>query len=243
MAEGSEATQMTDMLDTTGSDGLQPATRDGTASSAAHETRQRIVETANKLFHVYGYQKTTVADIARELGMSPANVYRFFASKAELTKAVAGVVTAGLHSAMIGDPSSQAQSCSERLREMVRRHFHHMRERYADNRKIHDLLEAAMEEAWDEIEIHKARMRASFAEVIREGISQGEFAEQDVETSAMLFQHSLIMFFHPALIAQTCRCFAEGQQDHLFEPMVDFALAALRDGRYRELPAELKQTV
>ncbi|MBL6432008.1 MAG: hypothetical protein HPM95_16195 [Alphaproteobacteria bacterium] len=58
----------------------------------------------------------------------------------------------------------------------------------------------------------------------------------------MLFQHSLIMFFHPALIAQTCRCFAEGQQDHLFEPMVDFALAALRDGRYRELPAELKQT-
>ena len=88
MAEGSEATQMTDMLDTTRSDGSQAATRDGTASSAAHETRQRIVETANKLFHVYGYQKTTVADIARELGMSPANVYRFFASKAELTKAL-----------------------------------------------------------------------------------------------------------------------------------------------------------
>ena len=43
-------------------------------------------------------------------------------------------------------------------------------------------------------------------------------------------------------VAQTCRCFAEGEQDHLFEPMVDFALAALRDGRYRELPAELKQT-
>ncbi|WP_051242358.1 TetR/AcrR family transcriptional regulator [Stappia stellulata] len=234
---------MSDTLDTTRSDRLQAATRDGTASSAAHETRQRIVETASKLFHVYGYQKTTVADIARELGMSPANVYRFFASKAELTKAVTGLVTADLRSVMVTDPGQKAQTCCERLREMVRRHFHHMRERYADNRKIHDLLEAAMEEAWDEIETHKAQMRSAFAEVIRDGISKGEFAEQDVETSAMLFQHSLIMFFHPALVAQTCRCFAEGQQDHLFEPMVDFALAALRDGRFRALPAELKQTV
>ena len=45
--------------------------------------------------------------------------------------------------------------------------------------------------------------------------------------------------FNPALVAQTCRCLPEGHQDLMFEPMVDFALAALRDGRFRDLPAEV----
>lgn len=216
------------------------ATRDGITSAAARETRRRIVDKANSLFHIYGYQKTTIADIARELGMSPANVYRFFASKSELTKAVTGVVTEHLREVMLKDiADNPGATASERLRTMVRSHFHHMRERYTENRKIHDLLEAAIEEAWDEIEMHKTAMRETFAVAIRQGIETGEFPQQDADASAMLFQHSLVMFFHPALVAQSCRCLSEGHQDLMFDPMVDFALAALRDGRFRELSPEL----
>jgi AcrR family transcriptional regulator len=228
---------MSELLET---DETLAATRDGTTSAAAREMRRRIVEKASELFHHYGYQKTTVADIARELGMSPANVYRFFSSKAELTKAVTLLVTGGLREAMERGIEKAPGSAADKLRRMVRQHFHHTRDSYTADRKIHDLLEAAMEEAWDEIEVHKAQMRASFARLIREGIGSGEFPEQDVETAAMLFQHSLVMFFHPALVAQTCRCLPEGHQDLMFDPMVDFALAALRDGRFGDLPAELR---
>ena len=42
------------------------------------DTRERILAVAERLFRQIGYQKTTVADIAKELRMSPANVYRFF---------------------------------------------------------------------------------------------------------------------------------------------------------------------
>ena len=42
------------------------------------DTRERILVVAERLFRQLGYQKTTVADIAKELRMSPANVYRFF---------------------------------------------------------------------------------------------------------------------------------------------------------------------
>ena len=48
------------------------------------DPRQQIVETAERLFREIGFQKTTVADIARELHMSPANVYRFFSAKSEI---------------------------------------------------------------------------------------------------------------------------------------------------------------
>ena len=52
------------------------------------ETRARIMETAEALFRRLGFAKTTVADIASELDMSPANVYRFFPSKNAIVQAI-----------------------------------------------------------------------------------------------------------------------------------------------------------
>jgi AcrR family transcriptional regulator len=54
--------------------------------------RRRIVQAAIRLHREIGFKKTTVADIARGASMSPANVYRFFASK----QAIEGVVVADL---------------------------------------------------------------------------------------------------------------------------------------------------
>ena len=56
------------------------------------DQRTRIVTTAERLFGEIGFQKTTVADIARALRMSPANVYRFFHSKAEINEAVGALI-------------------------------------------------------------------------------------------------------------------------------------------------------
>ena len=44
------------------------------AGSRAEATRAAIMDTAERLFRTLGYQKTAVADIAREVRMSPATV-------------------------------------------------------------------------------------------------------------------------------------------------------------------------
>ena len=54
------------------------------------DVRERILVTAERLFREIGYQKTTVADIAKALRMSSANVYRFFDSKKSINAGVAG---------------------------------------------------------------------------------------------------------------------------------------------------------
>jgi AcrR family transcriptional regulator len=56
--------------------------------SKGKDTHRQIVEVAERLFRQIGFQKTSVADIARELHMSPANIYRFFAAKSEINEAV-----------------------------------------------------------------------------------------------------------------------------------------------------------
>src|ERR1700737_2383501 len=52
------------------------------------DTRERIMATAEALFRRLGFAKTAVADIASELRMSPANIYRFFPSKNAIVEAI-----------------------------------------------------------------------------------------------------------------------------------------------------------
>ena len=90
-----------------------------TANIVADPTRQenvtRILDCAERLFRHYGYGKTNVADIARELGMSPANIYRFFASKVEIHQAVCGRML-GASYKMAYEISRLPISAEERLR-------------------------------------------------------------------------------------------------------------------------------
>jgi AcrR family transcriptional regulator len=56
------------------------------------EVRARILEVAAKYFRRIGCRKTSVADIAFELGMSPAKVYRCFPSKSAINESICGRV-------------------------------------------------------------------------------------------------------------------------------------------------------
>src|SRR5437667_12496751 len=83
------------------------------------DTRERILVVAERLFRQIGYQKTTVADIAKELRMSPANVYRFFDSKKSIHEGVART--------LMGEVEVEAQRIAQasgpasvRLREMIK---------------------------------------------------------------------------------------------------------------------------
>src|SRR5947207_10162612 len=46
-----------------------------------HDVRQQIVAAATEHFSRYGYEKTTVSDLAKAIGFSKAYIYKFFESK------------------------------------------------------------------------------------------------------------------------------------------------------------------
>src|SRR4029077_592861 len=117
------------------------------------DTRERILEVAERLFRQIGYQKTTVADIAKELRMSPANVYRFFDSK----KAIHEGVARGL----MGEVEVEARRIAEmhgpaapRLRELMKTVHRMNSERYVADCKLHEMVAVAMEEDWDVCVVH-----------------------------------------------------------------------------------------
>src|SRR5579859_2975089 len=66
-------------------DGNQPSGRRGPPE---HERRAQIIAAADEHFRRYGYDKTTVADIARAIGLSSAYIYKFFDSKQAVGEAI-----------------------------------------------------------------------------------------------------------------------------------------------------------
>ena len=48
---------------------------------ADHDVRNQIVVAATEHFSRYGYEKTTVSDLAKVIGFSKAYIYKFFESK------------------------------------------------------------------------------------------------------------------------------------------------------------------
>src|SRR5258706_13178547 len=109
-----------------------------------HDTRERILVVAERLFREIGYQKTTVADIAKVLRMSPANVYRFFDSKKAIHEGVARTLMGGVEDAAQA-VAARHEWAASRLRELMTT-IHRMNcERYIGDSKLHDTVEIAME--------------------------------------------------------------------------------------------------
>ena len=185
------------------------------------DTRERILVVAERLFREIGYQKTTVADIAKVLRMSPANVYRFFDSKKAIHEGVARTMMGGVEDAAQAI-AARAGPAALRLRELVITIHRMNSERYVGDSKLHEMVEIAMEESWEVCVAHMQRLTETIASVIAEGAASGEFDAPDVPLAAMCTCTAMMRFFHPQMIAQ-----ATNKPGPSLDQMVDFVLAGL----------------
>ena len=185
------------------------------------DTRERILVVAERLFRQIGYQKTTVADIAKELRMSPANVYRFFDSKKAIHEGVARV--------LMSEVEVEAQRIARtrgpataRLRELMNTVHRMNAERYVGDSKLHEMVAIAMEEDWDVCVAHMELITETIGGVIAEGAATGEFEVTDVPLAAMCACTGMIRFFHPQMIAQCAN-----KPGPSIDEMIDFIVAGL----------------
>jgi AcrR family transcriptional regulator len=185
------------------------------------DVRERILTTAERLFREIGYQKTTVADIARDLRMSPANVYRFFDSKKSINAGVARRLMGEVEQAS-SKIASGRKGATETLRQLLSTVHRMNSDRYVADSKMHDMVAAAMEESWDVCRLHMECITATIATVIAEGVASGEFRVTDVTAAAQCTCTAMARFFHPQLIAECA-----DKPGPTLDQMIDFVVAGL----------------
>ncbi|PBC02397.1 TetR family transcriptional regulator [Mesorhizobium sp. WSM3860] len=163
------------------------------------EMRARILDVAEAHFRRFGSQKTSVADIASELRMSPANVYRFFPSKGAITASICALAVNEL--AEIASTIAQSSApAPEKLVRLLTAVHHHGKTTLVKEKRMHDLIVAAMRENWAIIKAHIERMLTIFEAIIREGIEAGQFKVEDPAEAARVVNTAFTAFLHPILI-------------------------------------------
>jgi AcrR family transcriptional regulator len=141
---------------------------------ADHTVRAQIVEAAREHFSHYGYQKTTVSDLAKSIGFSKAYIYKFFDSKQAIGEAICSktltAIVAAVEAAVAG-----ATTPTEKLRQMFRILVSTGVSLFFNDRKLHDLAAHAAGEQWPSVRAYCERTRQILAEIVREGRESGEF--------------------------------------------------------------------
>ena len=171
------------------------------------DTRDRIMDVADRLFRQVGFAKTTVADIAAELDMSPANVYRFFASKNAIVEAICRRCLAELDERAWEIARSRGSAVA-RIERLILEILAYHKANLLTDKRVNDIVLVAIEHNWDHIRAHKDALRNVVELILRDGIDAGEFEAVDPRTTADLILRSVVVFTHPVLIGQ---CLQDGE--------------------------------
>lgn len=154
---------------------------------------------ADRILH-YGYNKTTMSEIAADCGMSAGNIYRFYPSKIDIAEAM---------TRQFGNESRAAYE--DIIRDAAR----------SATRKMHDFFVARLERTFRVFEMHpklmeladimgrerpeylaeeRAQERMQIERILDEGQASGDFAlPTDLTITADLVQCAMMKFRIPQL--------------------------------------------
>jgi AcrR family transcriptional regulator len=170
------------------------------------DTRARIMETAEALFRRLGFAKTAVADIAAELKMSPANVYRFFPSKNAIVEAICRRCLSEVEEKAWSVARSKGPA-AQRMERLFLEILAYHKENLLIEHRVNEMVVFAIEHMWDTIRAHKDVMRNVTELVLRDGIEAGEFEPVEPGATADLIMRSMVYFCHPMLVSE---CLEQG---------------------------------
>ncbi|CAN7741790.1 Bacterial regulatory protein, tetR family [compost metagenome] len=141
---------------------------------ADHNVRSQILEAATEHFSLYGYEKTTVSDLAKAIGFSKAYIYKFFDSK----QAIGEVICANCLCAITDEVDAaiaDVPTASERLRRLFKALVEAGARLFFQDRKLYAIASAAAQERWQPVLNYEDHIKQVVMRIVLEGRKSGEF--------------------------------------------------------------------
>ena len=185
-----------------------------------------IIDSALKVFGEKGYYNATIAEIARDAGVSEATIYEYFGSKEDLLFAIPGEITSQTV-AFLDSITPYIKGAENKIRAIAYGYFN----LYKDNPNYSSLvlLDLKHNRNFLDAESYKPVKRAAnfILEAIKEGMESGEFRE---DIDAYLVRSMILgtiehLFF---------RWHLKGREEEILdfiEPMLDIIASGIKPGR------------
>ena len=152
--------------------------------------KETIIEAAATLFHVKGFNATSMRDLAEQVGVEAASLYNHIRSKSELLQEICFKV-ANEFTANIEAVDNSGQQAISKVEALLRFHIHqmiyHYESVYVSDREWKHLTDPYLSNYQNQRRIYRKR----FAAIIEEGIQKKEIKNMDAPTAVLIILHAV----------------------------------------------------
>ncbi|MGM3161678.1 TetR/AcrR family transcriptional regulator [Dickeya undicola] len=141
---------------------------------ADHDVRDQIVSAATEHFKLYGYEKTTVSDLAKAIGFSKAYIYKFFSSKQVIGEMICANCLREIESE-VRAAVEEADQPPEKLRQMFKTIVEASLRLFFQDRKLYEIAASSASERWQSAIAYEERIQTLLHDILLEGRQSGDF--------------------------------------------------------------------
>lgn len=176
------------------------AALDGGRGPAEHDVRTQIIVAATAHFSHYGYDKTTVSDLAKAIGFSKAYIYKFFASKQAIGEVICanclGQIESEVRQALQG-----VQAPDDRLRVLFTVIVEAGLRLFLQDRRLYEIAVAAATDQWPSAKAYQDRIGQLVEDIIKEGRACGAFESRtSLEETGRAVYQVLLPYLNPVTL-------------------------------------------
>ena len=139
-----------------------------------HDVRVQIVIAAKEHFSRYGYEKTTVSDLAKSIGFSKAYIYKFFESKQVIGELICSNCLIEMEAA-IRQAVADAQRPPEQLRRLFKAMVTATLRLFSEDRKLYEIATSASAERWQAAVTYEKHIHQLLLDILEAGRQAGDF--------------------------------------------------------------------
>lgn len=160
------------------------------------EVASQILDVAERRFADYGYNKTTMAEIAADCDMSVGNLYRHYDSKSAIAAAsMSRFLDLKLQQGI--DAAAKKFRTCEKMSAFLLARLRLSYARAVDSRHLHELVQAIDSHHSQLLFQQEQKVIDAMAAILEAGIAAAEVAPLDAQRTAYLLHQSLLRYNHP----------------------------------------------
>ena len=169
------------------------------ARSPSPSADARLLAIAAQQLKAHGAKAVTVVGVAELAGMTHANVYRYFPSKAALIDAIAARWLKNLE-ATIAEIADAPDPADDKLERLIQAQARAQRDLLANDRHLFDVYCSATENNRALVRKHRARLRELVERVLDEGMATAKFDPRERDRALGFIGDAAYRFVNPVAV-------------------------------------------
>jgi AcrR family transcriptional regulator len=169
-------------------------------SKDKQEIKDQIMAAAEKRFLQYGFNKTTMGEIAKDCHMSAANIYRFFKNKNDIASEMASQSLLEAQHVLKELVRDTRLTPVEKLKSFTLAKLQMNYKMFSQQPNYFEIVNYIVKERDDLLEKHHDKITSFIAEILAEGNRMSLFDVDDIFTVADTFLKAVTLFICPVLV-------------------------------------------